>query len=138
MILGAGLDTFAYRNPFTSPALRVFEVDHPATQAWKRQLLETAEIFIPSSVTYAAINFERQTLSDGLRAAGFESLEPTFFAWLGVSMYLVRVPWRPRSISSHPQLEAAGPSLIMRFRGNAGLDGASGARCAVAPGRPAW
>src|SRR5207244_664549 len=53
VILGAGLDTFAYRNPF--PHLRVFEVDHPTTQAWKRSCLEKATIPIPASVTYVSV-----------------------------------------------------------------------------------
>jgi methyltransferase (TIGR00027 family) len=86
VILGAGLDTFAYRNPF--PNLRVFEVDHPATQEWKRQRLAAENIAIPDSVTYAAVDFNTQTLADGLRSANFQSAEPAFFSWLGVSMYL--------------------------------------------------
>jgi methyltransferase (TIGR00027 family) len=86
VILGAGLDTFAYRNPF--PNLRVFEVDHPATQEWKRQRLAAENIAIPDSVTYAAVDFNTQTLADGLRAANFQSAEPAFFSWLGVTMYL--------------------------------------------------
>jgi methyltransferase (TIGR00027 family) len=86
VVLGAGLDTFAYRNPF--PNLRVFEVDHPATQEWKRQRLAAENIAIPDSVTYAAVDFNTQTLADGLRAANFQSGQPAFFSWLGVTMYL--------------------------------------------------
>jgi methyltransferase (TIGR00027 family) len=88
IILGAGLDTFAYRNPYRSPDLRVFEVDHPATQEWKRGLLASAAIAIPASVTLAPVDFERQTLADGLARAGFDGRAPTFFSWLGVTMYL--------------------------------------------------
>src|SRR5208337_2845591 len=69
VVLGAGLDTFAYRNPY--PELRVFEVDHPATQAWKREQLEAAGIAVPASLTFVPIDFERQTLVDGLTRAGF-------------------------------------------------------------------
>jgi methyltransferase (TIGR00027 family) len=86
VILGAGLDTFAYRNPFTN--LRVFEVDHPATQEWKRQRLHAENIAIPDSVTYAPVDFNSQTLADGLRAANFRADQPAFFSWLGVTMYL--------------------------------------------------
>ena len=86
VVLGAGLDTFAYRNPF--PNLRVFEVDHPATQEWKRQRLAAEGIAIPDSVTYAAVDFNHQTLSDGLHAADFQADQPAFFSWLGVTMYL--------------------------------------------------
>ncbi len=88
VILGAGLDTFAYRNPYAESALRVFEVDFPATQEWKRRNLKEAQIAIPSSVTYAPVDFEHQTLSEGLRLAGFDPAKPTFFSWLGVTMYL--------------------------------------------------
>ncbi len=90
VILGAGLDTFAYRNPHTEMGLRVFEVDYPATQEWKRERLAEAGVTIPGSVTFAPIDFEHQTLPEGLRQAGFDSGQPAFFSWLGVTMYLVR------------------------------------------------
>jgi methyltransferase (TIGR00027 family) len=88
VILGAGLDTFAYRNPYAESALRVFEVDFPATQEWKRRNLAEARITIPPSVTYAPLDFEHQTLAEGLQLAGFDPSKPTFFSWLGVTMYL--------------------------------------------------
>ena len=88
VVLGAGLDTFAYRSPYPESVLRVFEVDHPATQAWKREKLAAAAIPIPSSVTLAPVDFERQTLADGLALARFDRHQPTFFSWLGVTMYL--------------------------------------------------
>jgi len=90
VILGAGLDTFAYRNPHAVTGLRIFEVDFPATQEWKRQRLAAAAIGIPESVTFAPVDFEHQTLPEGLRAAGFDTSEPAFFSWLGVTMYLGR------------------------------------------------
>lgn len=90
VVLGAGLDTFAYRNPYPAPALQVFEVDHPATQAWKRQLLDAARIPLPASLTFVPVDFETQSLADALRAGGFRTDEPAFFSWLGVTMYLTR------------------------------------------------
>ncbi|MBV8586532.1 MAG: class I SAM-dependent methyltransferase [Verrucomicrobia bacterium] len=87
VILGAGLDTFAYRQSL-GPEIRVFEVDHPATQAWKKERLSAAAISIPDSLIYAPIDFERQTLADSLAAAGFDRKEPAFFTWLGVVPYL--------------------------------------------------
>jgi methyltransferase (TIGR00027 family) len=87
VVLGAGLDTFAYRNPFAD-RVRIFEVDHPATQAWKRDLSNRAEIPIPSTLTFVPIDFENQPLAQGLDAAGFESTRLTFFTWLGVVPYL--------------------------------------------------
>ena len=86
VLLGAGLDTFAYRNPYTN--LRVFEVDHPATQQWKRDLLKSNRISAPDNLTFVPVDFERQALPTQLLAAGFDSTAPTFFAWLGVVPYL--------------------------------------------------
>jgi methyltransferase (TIGR00027 family) len=86
VLLGAGLDTFAYRNPFAK--LRVFEVDHPATQQWKRELLQCNHIAIPDSIAYTPVDFERQSLAEELGSAGFDSQAPAFFAWLGVVPYL--------------------------------------------------
>jgi methyltransferase (TIGR00027 family) len=86
VVLGAGLDTFAYRNPYRD--LRVFEVDHPATQTWKRSRLERTGIAIPTSLTFVPVDFETQTLQDGLTRAGFGFYRITFFSWLGVVPYL--------------------------------------------------
>jgi methyltransferase (TIGR00027 family) len=87
VVLGAGLDTYAYRSTLRD-RLRIFEVDHPTTQAWKRQRLEDAAIPIPSSLTFAPVDFERQTLAEGLAAADFDPAQQTFFTWLGVVPYL--------------------------------------------------
>jgi methyltransferase (TIGR00027 family) len=87
VILGAGLDTCAYRAAHGA-TLRVFEVDFPATQAWKRERLASAGIELPSGLVFAPVDFERQTLAQGLAAAGLERSEPTFFTWLGVVPYL--------------------------------------------------
>jgi methyltransferase (TIGR00027 family) len=88
VVLGAGLDTFAYRNPHQG--LRVFEVDHPATQVWKRQQLRATGIAIPASLTFVPIDFEKQTLADGLEHSGFDANAAAFFSWLGVTPYLTR------------------------------------------------
>ncbi len=92
VLLGAGLDTFAYRNSY--PQLRVFEVDHPATQQWKRELLHRNHIAIPENVTYTPVDFERQSLSAQLGDSGFNHRAPTFFAWLGVVPYLTLEAFR--------------------------------------------
>ena len=90
IILGAGLDTFAYRNPYSSKSVRIFEVDHPVTQQWKRQQLHKAKISVPKTITFVPIDFENQQLANQLREAGFRTDEPSFFSWLGVTMYLNR------------------------------------------------
>jgi methyltransferase (TIGR00027 family) len=92
VLLGAGLDTFAHRNPY--PHLRVFEVDHPATQQWKHELLLTNDLPTPANLIYAPVDFERQSLAQQLHAAGFNPAAPTFFAWLGVVPYLTLEAFR--------------------------------------------
>ena len=76
VVLGAGLDTFAYRNPHADRGLKVFEVDHPATQRWKRAQLAAVGISLLPSLTFAPVDFETQDLSEQLRAAGFDSGSP--------------------------------------------------------------
>jgi methyltransferase (TIGR00027 family) len=88
VVLGAGLDTFAYRHGYAG--LRVFEVDQPATQAWKRERLASVGLVPPESLTFAPVDFERETLADGLGAAGFDLTRPAFGTWLGVVPYLTR------------------------------------------------
>lgn len=88
VVLGAGLDTFAHRNPHAGLGLRVFEVDHPATQEWKRQMISRAHLGSPESLVYVSVNFESQRLAEQLILNGFQAQQPTFFSWLGVTMYL--------------------------------------------------
>jgi methyltransferase (TIGR00027 family) len=102
VLLGAGLDTFAHRNPY--PSLRVFEVDHPATQQWKRELLLSSALPEPANLIYAPVDFECQSLAEQLHAAGFDATLPSFFAWLGVVPYLTLDSFRAtlRFISAQP------------------------------------
>jgi methyltransferase (TIGR00027 family) len=88
LILGAGLDTFALRNPY--PDMHVFEVDHPATQSWKRELLATSKLPIPDALTFVPVDFERHSLRQQLLHAGFDFNAPTATAWLGVVPYLTQ------------------------------------------------
>jgi methyltransferase (TIGR00027 family) len=88
VILGAGLDTFALRNPHDG--LNVFEVDHPATQVWKRDRFKQAGLTVPGSLTFTPVDFESQSLADCLPSAGFRSDLPAFFLWLGVTIYLTQ------------------------------------------------
>ena len=92
VVLGAGLDTFAYRNPFAE--LRVFEVDFPATQEWKRWVLDATGIDAPKNLTFVPVDFEHQTLAEGLREAGVDVSRQTFFSWLGVVPYLTMEAFR--------------------------------------------
>jgi methyltransferase (TIGR00027 family) len=88
VVLGAGLDTFAYRNLHASAGLRVFEVDHPASQEWKREKLLVAQINIPPETVFVPVDFEREKIADCLQLAGFSTHDKTMFSWLGVTPYL--------------------------------------------------
>jgi methyltransferase (TIGR00027 family) len=90
VILGAGLDTFALRNPHSARQIRIYEVDHPATQAWKRQRLAEAQLALPPWLNFVPVDFERDDLGEALVAAGFQQHSPAFFTWLGVVPYLTQ------------------------------------------------
>jgi len=123
VVLGAGLDTFAYRSPYAE-AVRVFEVDHPATQAWKRVRLADAHIALPAWLTFAPIDFDSQTLAEGLREAGLAGGEPVFFSCLGLTFYLPSeaVMATMRAIAALPRGSgvvfdyAVSPALLDPFR----------------------
>ena len=88
VILGAGLDSFAYRRRDLEDRLRVFEVDHPVTQEWKKTRLQALGIIPPPNLTFIPFDFEKQILNDALYAHGLRKDLPTFFSWLGVTQYL--------------------------------------------------
>ncbi len=98
VILGAGLDSFAYRATQTTQitqttqatSVHVFEVDYPATQEWKRERLAEAGIPVPDGTAFVPADFERDDLTAGLRAAGFDPAKPALVSWLGVTMYLTQ------------------------------------------------
>lgn len=89
VVLGAGLDTFGLRNPHADAGVRVFEVDHPATQAWKRERIAAMGVETPS-LTFAPCDFEKDDLGAALTCAGIDRAAPIFFMWLGVTPYLTR------------------------------------------------
>jgi methyltransferase (TIGR00027 family) len=88
VMLGAGLDTFSYRQPLWANGLRIFEFDHPATQRWKRRRLAEAEVIVPSNVRFVAVNFEEEALATAVSRAGVDPGAPAFFSMLGVSQFL--------------------------------------------------
>ena len=89
VILGAGLDSFAYRCDLAGQ-VRVFEVDHPATQQWKRRLLSAARIPVPGRLAFVPVDFETDSLAGQLARGGFNPAQPALVSWLGVTMYLSR------------------------------------------------
>lgn len=84
VILGAGLDTFALRQP--APPIDVVEIDHPATQSWKQQLLRQRGITRPTTLSLLPVDFERSSLND----LWIENVAPDFISWLGTTYYLSR------------------------------------------------
>jgi methyltransferase (TIGR00027 family) len=90
VVLGAGLDTFAYRKERAFEDLRVFEVDTPESQSWKRDRLEKANIEIPASCEFVPCNFEIQSLPEAFSQSTFDRERPAFVSWLGVTQYLQR------------------------------------------------
>lgn len=113
VLLGAGLDTFAYRQPEWAHGLAVIEVDHPGTQAAKRAALAAAGIQIPPNVRYADIDFEHETLAHGLARCGVQTAKRTFFSWLGVTMYLTReaIEATLRTVLSFPK----GSGIVLTY-----------------------
>lgn len=113
LVLGAGLDTFAYRAPAWARDVRVVEVDQPASQADKQARLAAAGITVPDTVAFAAVDFERETLADGLRRCGVRLDVPTVCAWLGVTMYLTEaaVDATFRTVAGLP----AGSEVVFTF-----------------------
>src|SRR5258708_23645006 len=90
VILGAGLDTFAFRRPDLIAKLQVFEVDHPTTQTLKRQRIAMPGWEIPANLHFVPIDFTKESLSDALRRSPYDPAMLTFFSWLGVTYYLTR------------------------------------------------
>ena len=90
VILGAGLDTFALRNPHAAQQTCIYEVDHPATQAVKRERLAQAQIQPPPRLVFVPVDFEQDDLEEKLAGAGFQQNSPAFFTWLGVVPYLTQ------------------------------------------------
>jgi methyltransferase (TIGR00027 family) len=104
VILGAGFDTFALRQPEWAKSLKILEVDHPGTQAVKRSGLADAGLAMPQNAGFAHIDFEHESLRDGLLRYQISMEEPTFFSWLGVTMYLKEdaIDSVLRSVASFP------------------------------------
>lgn len=113
VILGAGFDTFAVRQPSWAQGLRILEVDHAGTQELKRAQLAAAGLAMPPNAAFATIDFERESLRDGLLRQGISPAARTFFSWLGVTMYLPQdaIDAVLRSVAEFP----AGSEIVLTF-----------------------
>jgi methyltransferase (TIGR00027 family) len=114
VILGAGLDSFAYRRPDPMRSLDVYEVDHPASQAWKRARVAELGIEAPAGLRHVPVDFERETLTQGLTAGGFRRGERSFFSWLGVTQYLTQEAVE-RTLGEVAAIAAPGSELVVQF-----------------------
>jgi methyltransferase (TIGR00027 family) len=114
VILGAGLDTFAWRRPDLTDRLCVFEVDYPTSQASKRERLVGAELQVPSNLSFLPVDFENETVGDVLRRSDFDSSRMAFVSWLGVSMYLSRSAIDATMRSLH-EVAAPGSTLVFDY-----------------------
>jgi methyltransferase (TIGR00027 family) len=110
VILGAGMDTFAYRQPAYARSLQIYEVDHPATQAWKRERLAKRDIVVPGNLCWAPVDLEHQDLIPGLQKAGFDASRRAFFSWLGVVQYLT---WSAIELTLRAVATLPSPSTIV-------------------------
>ncbi len=114
VILGAGLDTFAYRRPDLLERLDVFEVDHPGSQEWKRRRIAELELVDPPRLRQVAVDFEHDVLSNRLEAAGFDRHRPVFASLLGVSQYLTKAALS-HTLRDIAALSDAGCTLVMEY-----------------------
>ncbi|MGA2178531.1 MAG: class I SAM-dependent methyltransferase [Verrucomicrobiota bacterium] len=114
VILGAGFDTFAFRQPDWAKSLKIFEIDHPDTQSVKRSFLTKASLDLPANVRFAQIDFEHESLLEGLCRYHVSLEEPTFFSWLGVTMYLneASIDAALKSMAAYP----SGSEVVLTFK----------------------
>ncbi len=111
VILGAGMDTFPFREKAFLSKYKVFEVDHPLTQADKLERITRAGWTIPDNLTFVPVDFTKDSLTEQLIAAGFDPSVKSFFSWLGVTYYL-SAEAIDTMLSSLSALCADGSSLV--------------------------
>ena len=114
VILGAGMDTFAFREMEFLSKYRVFEIDHPLTQADKKERIARAGWMVPDALTFVPVDFTKDNLAERLIAAGFDPSVKSFFSWLGVTYYL-SAEAIDAMLSSLSELCADGSSLVFDY-----------------------
>ncbi len=114
VILGAGFDTFALRQPAWAKSLKIFEIDHPSTQLVKRSFITKAGLDLAANVSFAQIDFEHESLLEGLCRHHVSLEEPTFFSWLGVTVYLkeAAIDSALKSMAAYPP----GSEVVLTFK----------------------
>ena len=117
VILGAGMDTFAYRNPDLLSKIHVFEVDHPGTQEFKKQKVDRAQWTIPANLRYVSMDFSEDNLANELQKAGFDFQKRSFFSWLGVTYYLTKVQ-NTTMLKAISAIAPKGSSIVFDYADN--------------------
>lgn len=114
VILGAGMDTFAYRNPELLSKIHVFEVDRLDTQKFKKYKIEQVGWDIPDNLHYVSMDFAKDKLADELKISGFDTNKITFFSWLGVTYYLTKED-NFNMIKAISDISSKGSSLLFDY-----------------------
>ncbi len=114
VLVGAGFDSYALRAPPESAHVEIYEVDHPATQSFKRQRIQECSLSVRDSVHFLSADLATESLSSVLAKSNFESTKPAFFSWLGVTMYLTREA-NLASLRSIASLAAVGSELVFTY-----------------------
>ena len=117
VVLGAGLDTFALRRPESMETLRVFEVDHPDTQAFKRARLEALGVAVPDGLEFAPVDFAREGVGAGLARTSYRGDRRSFFSWLGTVPYLASDAI-VSTLRALTELSPVGSELVFDFAGS--------------------
>ncbi|MBC9889426.1 MAG: SAM-dependent methyltransferase [Opitutae bacterium] len=115
VILGAGLDTFSIRHRELADTVRIFELDHPATQATKEKQVRAVNGGVPSNLVFVPIDFETDHLNEALIRAGFEPEKPTFFSWLGTTYYITKDAIR-ETLGRIADVAAPGSSIAFYYK----------------------
>lgn len=114
VIVGAGFDAFSIRRPSFARELEIFELDHPATQAFKRERIAALDVSLPESVHFISVDFRHEGVDDALRRSSYRSDIPAFFAWLGVTTYLpLDANWA--TLRAMASVAAPGSELVFTY-----------------------
>ena len=114
VIIGSGFDSFALRHPDLQSTLQVFELDHPDTQQAKRARLLALDIELPKNLEFVGIDFERETVADGLRQSSYQPDHPAFFSWLGTTGYLT-IAATLSTLASIAEFAATGSEVVFDY-----------------------
>ncbi len=121
VIVGAGLDTFAFRRPDLAEELSIFELDHPASQQFKQTRLSNVGLESPESLHFVPVDIVNESVASALSGTAYSVYRPAFFSWLGVTLYLSREAIFA-TLDSIRQISTEGSELVFDFIDAEGTD----------------